>query len=899
MNLIQKKDIIQLKNSTLLMQDTSNYYIQISDFPQYFGYGYNSFLVGAKQQFFKLNSMLVVSLSDVQNNPIPIEITQYRQRGQIRCSVYIQEGSIPVGFGTLMLVGTLQHSIHSEIPLGWKDKTNIKHQRHVYINSYQKTISKLRFKQPPKYQINLNQKQAYSFKVMDFSQTLRIKDIKVEPKKRQMFMLKIEPVNQNTSLFHEKLLNYPISDDFLACIDPKCIFRGQVDNMQEVPKGSYTGKLIGNVQSSLQLLDLDVNIMKGIVSLTNTMDYKLLEGYDIDILNLSSQEDYQYREGETVSQVKIKNPSNFTIQEYDEDFRIVPRKHSLIVDYATNVHMETSYFQGQKLDEKGSIYAQTFTPYQQVDGVMLPKDILDPDKAEPIYMKPNTTYEYITITEPCEFEAGSYILMQGVNIKNGSFSNKLNSLIMFTSFSGKFFSKTITTQMGDEASYVDGCLIGEGHFTASDNNGIIYRNYQKTRGKQQEQTQIGNKYKIGINDVFEGKAYNVEVDASYFSGSILDGRIIQKVISTPYYDTFGMDITNIQDFDLKFNYLKASLNEIDELKIRNIKEDDKIPIDFQITLVDGNVKLIGDMCQVVQYQQFLQMDGSFYISQLQPSNPSHTSFSGLYQNKQTIEDTNIEIYQILQGSFNMKDFDFFKTKGIIYNQSQPETLYIPNSIFKDSVDLEQIYKHFYNEETQDYRIDLNFKLRDELSRGDLLVNKGLVPLEIKILQTQMYSGFWQGIKVMYHSVDSSTGTQNSQLLTLIQLKDHEFPTICNVNIPIDTFASGGSFYFEFIPYNTLGDEVPSDFIYKMYDFQIDEQFMEGINGYRLLQGNIDDIEFPVKSVNQKTGHVVLRAQDILTTQQLINVNRKITVSNDPPEGDCQEGDIWIIPLQTQ
>jgi len=55
-----------------------------------------------------------------------------------------------------------------------------------------------------------------------------------------------------------------------------------------VPKGSYTGKLIGNVQSSLQLLDLDVNIMKGIVSLTNTMDYKLLEGYDIDILNLSS-----------------------------------------------------------------------------------------------------------------------------------------------------------------------------------------------------------------------------------------------------------------------------------------------------------------------------------------------------------------------------------------------------------------------------------------------------------------------------------------------------------------------------------------------------------------------------------------------------------------------------------
>jgi len=57
-----------------------------------------------------------------------------------------------------------------------------------------------------------------------------------------------------------------------------------------------------------------------------------------------------------------------------------------------------------------------------------------------------------------------------------------------------------------------------------------------------------------------------------------------------------MDITNIQDFDLKFNYLKASLNEIDELKIRNIKEDDKIPIDFQITLVDGNVKLIGDMC---------------------------------------------------------------------------------------------------------------------------------------------------------------------------------------------------------------------------------------------------------------------------------------------------------------
>ena len=230
-----------LGNKPVYIQDINNQYILLEDFPDYFGRGYNSFLIGAKTDYFAPNTLLQVFLLDCNNKFVQVQITQYKQKQFVRCYVKV-DSQIPVGIGNLFIIGILQN-----VPNKWKYKPNVIFRRHIYINCNEKTPSVLRFSHKPQIDISIDTKQLYQYNITTKEQNIPIEKIEyIKPgtytnsltakfniSNTNMFKLYIDTVVYSliVKAFINEILNYKVNQSLqLASENYKYIYSGSTDS---------------------------------------------------------------------------------------------------------------------------------------------------------------------------------------------------------------------------------------------------------------------------------------------------------------------------------------------------------------------------------------------------------------------------------------------------------------------------------------------------------------------------------------------------------------------------------------------------------------------------------------------------------------------------------------------
>jgi len=150
-------------------RDIYSQYFRVSNLPQVFTGGRNSFLLGATAAL-KPNSTVLVEILDVKGNPIFQQaITGYVEGTSRLISVEIYSDT-PPGAATIIILGEAQTtSDGSAIPDVWKGKYNVRWARNILVDSTAKNTSPLRFINAP--QITVEENRFYNVGTSSFAIT--------------------------------------------------------------------------------------------------------------------------------------------------------------------------------------------------------------------------------------------------------------------------------------------------------------------------------------------------------------------------------------------------------------------------------------------------------------------------------------------------------------------------------------------------------------------------------------------------------------------------------------------------------------------------------------------------------------------------------------------------------
>jgi hypothetical protein len=150
-------------------RDIYSQYFRVSNLPQVFTGGRNSFLLGATAAL-KPNSTILVELLDVKGNTIFQQaITGYVEGTSRLLSVEIYSDT-PPGVATLIILGEAQTTANGDaIPATWTGKYNVRWARNILVDSTAKNISPLRFINTP--QLTVEENRFYNVGTSSFATT--------------------------------------------------------------------------------------------------------------------------------------------------------------------------------------------------------------------------------------------------------------------------------------------------------------------------------------------------------------------------------------------------------------------------------------------------------------------------------------------------------------------------------------------------------------------------------------------------------------------------------------------------------------------------------------------------------------------------------------------------------
>lgn len=908
MTLVNNDDLVKLTNTQLFIQDVGSDYIYISQFPNYFGIGKNSFLVGIKEKCFQPDTDLNIFFLDSKGVSRPVVVTQYIERLYIRCYVEVDQ-TFPIGFGILVVVGTLNsYNEKSKVPSKWSKKPNIKHQRRIYVNPNEITPSVLRFKTKPPITLYPDDRKLYSYNTNTSRQQFYVTAIGPAPNGSMgelnkgyatHFMLTLQPLNNSQSVWHEKFLNYTIFTESIHDVTQsyKSIFSGSVGGQTDWPNGNYVGKIQAKENVTLSVFNGTIYNGKAEFGSLETKypDINKIHGTSISQFKASAVSQYQYLmtlpDTTYTAQLQLNSGSKISSLQvlYDTDY-ILPTQFITNITSSTNTNLSTTYFVGTMSSETSKVVATGFTIQKlnktdTIYGYKYNPLIKDKNKIAIIQLEQDKEYsELYQFSGSCSITCNGSIQFIGADLNDYSFLNIASEEpISFDSLNGEIFSKQITIER-TTGKYFTGSLKGVGSF-------FVLTGGSLRVGDKYRQCLEGQVVTITKKTEYIGDGTGANLDIQRFSGSIISGSVLSKNIQ--HTETYSaIDYRKLYIQSKLFN---ADISNIDtiEVKVPSGVEIIYPELNFTINsysypqsnlIVESNQKVFIQQLPSEEGSQIIQFQGRFNLGAAKQFG-SDCTFEGVFQaGSGSAVDYQIQKYELLSCVLSQKYQNIFNTSEMYFYNGDYNHGFIPIAIDTKNIDYDLLLKELQEitetvtwsqsvqsegqgqwittYHTNSY-LEFEYSYKNEYDTGKYLQPTNTYPLQVVIgdVSTSIYSGQLYGYSIYYNDT-SIYGTTNYQHLTDVTIPLHSvFPITTSISIPTHAF-SGDHNLLRFVPIDYLGNSAPEDFVTTIRDVDLTSVFSSST---ATIFGFIDSSQTILDAAN-----VSFNNQTYITVEQALN-----------------------------
>ena len=892
MNLIHNSELVELTNTKLLIQDNNSQYIFLSDVPKYFGLGKNSFLVGIKQGEFQPNTNLNIYFIDVRGNPLPVKVTQFKQRLYIRCYVQIIETD-NVGFGTLVVCGTLQTSNGLFVPKKWQNIVNIKKQIKIYVSNNQMTPSVLRFKHKPTIDVKINPIDIFDYDVITKVQDIKIEKLKIAKNnivlngKRQnpsqFFQLPINPQQMVGTNFYNNFLIYQYTDNLeiaqSGSWSQPIIFTGRTSSTIAY-KGNYSGRLnlqpISENNNVIGYQGINFDSCQGVAKKIDTnVILQLNENVkQIDKLTSTNVQQFIFKtdtqiDGKYYMYLLFQNPNelidNLTISE-QTDLKISPTSYYLNIESAENISLITDYFTGSLTKtNNGFIHAQNINITNVVADTITGSDYNTRTTVTGLDVG-----EYVDHKLQGSFTANTIGKTQIINANiNNAWIKTNKDKIIFDSYSGSIISKQFTRNLYGEKTTqnFDGIISGAGNFISK--GGSIFQNEVLI-----EEVGDGVQTKLSMGQHYIGKGYLSSFSIQFFKGHIVSGSLSQnkEITLSKHYN----DGVRYQQIIIQSKNINITSSNIKKFQFKQIKDIMGI---VSLNLISNgliNISAKGD----IFFTTLQQFDGLFNIKE-DKNTDSLLIFNGSYQSELQYQINQVQQFTIIEAQLVDKYQQLFNTPKAYFNEKNYNKIYIPISI-SDEVSLDDLNQKLNK------KIKLKYAYKNKHKYTKAIKTNQHIPLQVSIKNIDIYSGNYSFLQIYY---SNGLNNENYQALSTIQIGKYiQQPIIKNIDLPIlNFFGDNVNLQFRHKDYN--GNYTPQQFFNNIYNVKLntDQQLelqarfgtdelgdyiRQSIDKDMILSyiGDFMAESILVTSVNEKTGDVILGAEDIGYSDKLQTSN---------------------------
>lgn len=860
--LINSQNLNGLINANLFVEDFNNQLIYVSELTDLFGLGYNSFLVGVKQDAFQIGSYLHVFFADKNGSMIPVIVTEYRQKLMIRCYVEVTQQS-QSGFGTLVIAGTLTNYKRTKVPKNWQSKINVKHQRKIYVNNHEKTPSVLRFRNKPTITVSPNEKQLFDHKTEKRTEIIPISDLYFDKNHSNYFCFSINTSSFTQSVFYEKKLRYQTVSNISDVHTFNEIFSGSSTTLPQ--QGQYYGNLL-SATNPVIFDTANIFIYCGKLSLgsvSNSAVSKLI-GQNIDSFKIKRYESPFGSRHQSFGDYSIyaeNSTESISIEQMDFSHtgsKIRPIQFISWIQKSDDISFETTRFLGTISSIQGRVYSQEMIVSSSVDIYGKYKD--DLIKGDGIFPLQKFQSGQLLINKqfthsdaPVILSSTKSTILSNCYISNSYFQNNSSlGVIDFGFIQGNIYSKLLINQQkldDDLTSYFSGSLKGIGNF------------YVKTSGSRliDYTTSIldsGSYIEMLHGYQFCGEGYNANIDIESFTGIIYSSSLTNKEVYL--YQTYS-DIS-FSKLIVQSQYFDCILNNLSVLQV-SIPNGYITPQTLSVSIEQQNsgsyIKLISQTPFSIDIPlgSKILLDGYFNVAKQELTD---VQFNGYYQIAQGYYQ--IQKYNIISAQLTPKYEKIFGTRQVEFFDNQYDKFYVPiafvvRDLYYDTSSWKSL---IYTNST--YSVEMSVIYENELNEPEFIADSEVVPLDIIISDIDIYSGYFNSLQVLYND---TLNTENYQFLSLIQIPfGLSFPITKSIDLPILSF-SGESTNLLFKPKDPLGRYCPEDYFHTEYDVKLNAQYLLNLSRiYNVTYLGGSTIGGSVVSVNNMTGQVMIMAQHI-------------------------------------
>ena len=866
MTVLNNQDLVSLTNTNLFVEDYNNEYIYVSEMPEYLGKGKNSFLIGIKRDSFQPDTFLNVFFLDKNNRSIPVVVTEYKQKMMIRCYIQIDQ-SHPVGFGTFVVIGTIAKYKGTPVPPNWKLKGNIKHQKLVYVNPFEKTPSVLRFKNKPNIQLSVDQKRLYYYDMFTKSERIAINDISIDKSHNDFLCLHIDTNSIAKSVYYQKFLNYQLVDTISDVGDSFTkIFSGSVNDQTLPLLGDYYGDLRSGGGQPLVLDYGEIDISAGQLKLgaIPNNQIQLLNGTEISYLQIYNDSFASKRTKFGKYYIYLNNPDFLDIEQLQlkqQNSRIKQIQYVSKIQKAYNISLVTHYLSGS-INISGGAFAQNMivvTGSYDISGSYKDLQIKNPGTFTLSGIKSGQLVHNHIITHSAQyvdiFATGNTVLTN-CYLENAYIGHKSSKdLTTFDYIQGQLFSNNLFNRMQDDSlgsSYFSGSLRGTGTFyTRTSGSKLFIGNHTISTYDSESLIQMQSDY------LFEGDGYNANLQVQWLSGSVYSSSLVdEEYYVYNYYPSIQYSKLLLESsfFDLKVNTISA-------LQI-SVPNGYTTPNHFNILALSGKSQLkLKSLTPITvsHAQGKCELTGYFNINY---GKVEHVHFNGLYQRSLGLKE--IQYYDMVDCLFTSPYQKVFGTKQIQFFDEDYSKIYVPIALGLNwgTYDLQALRKYITSSiNTNSMEVQIHYTYKNSLSEPTFVSVDSLLPLYLTIDDVEIYSGYFNSLQVFYN--DTIKNENNYQLLSNVELPYYStFPVTVSLDLPALGF-SGESTNLVFKPKDPLGRYSPEQFFHHEYNVNLNAQVLiQQMKGYNISYIGQTTVGGSVTSVNDMTGDVYLTAQNI-------------------------------------
>ncbi len=866
MTVLNNQDLVSLTNTNLFVEDYNNEYIYVSEMPEYLGKGKNSFLIGIKRDSFQPDTFLNVFFLDKNNRSIPVVVTEYKQKMMIRCYIQIDQ-SHPVGFGTFVVIGTIAKYKGTPVPPNWKLKGNIKHQKLVYVNPFEKTPSVLRFKNKPDIQLSVDQKRLYYYDMFTKSEYIAINDISIDKSHNDFLCLHIDTNSIAKSVYYQKFLNYQLVDTISDVGDSFTkIFSGSVTNEILPTLGDYYGDLSSEGGQPLVLDYGEIDISAGQLKLgaIPNNQIQLLNGTEISYLQIYNDSFASKRTKFGKYYIYLNNPDFLDIEQLQlkqQNSRIKQIQYVSKIQKAYNISLVTHYLSGS-INISGGAFAQNMivvTGSYDISGSYKDLQIKNPGTFTLSGIKSGQLVHNHIITHSAQyvdiFATGNTVLTN-CYLENAYIGHKSSKdLTTFDYIQGQLFSNNLFNRMQDDSlgsSYFSGSLRGTGTFyTRTSGSKLFIGNHTISTYDSESLIQMQSDY------LFEGDGYNANLQVQWLSGSVYSSSLVDE----EYYVYNYYPSIQYSKLLLESSFFALKVNTISALQI-SVPNGYTTPQYFNILALNGKSQLkLKSLTPITvsHAQGKCELTGYFNINY---GKVEYVHFNGLYQRSLGLKE--IQYYDMVDCLFTSPYQKVFGTKQIQFFDEDYSKIYVPIALGLNwgTYDLQALRKHITSSiNTNSMEVQIHYTYKNALSEPTFVSVDSLLPLYLTIDDVEIYSGYFNSLQVFYN--DTIKNENNYQLLSNVELPYYStFPVTVSLDLPALGF-SGESTNLVFKPKDPLGRYSPEQFFHYEYNVNLNAQvLLQQMKGYNVSYLGQTTVGGSVTSVNDMTGDVYLTAQNI-------------------------------------